>query len=114
MQPSTEKLIRELAEKLGTTAEHLWGVLIKQAPISGTCNAIFFGLCIFFIIWIGRFLVRKTTGERPAWDDECAAVAWFCWGLLTAMIVCVFWIELPRILSAFFNPEYWALKQILK
>jgi len=27
-------LLEKLSEKLGTTAEHLWQILIKQAPIA--------------------------------------------------------------------------------
>ena len=29
MNDKTEQLVRELAEKLGTTVEHLWGVLVQ-------------------------------------------------------------------------------------
>ena len=39
MNEATAKLIEELAAKLGTTAEHLWGVLVRQAPISATVSA---------------------------------------------------------------------------
>lgn len=33
MNEQTEKLLREIAAKIGTTGEHLWGVLIQQAYI---------------------------------------------------------------------------------
>jgi hypothetical protein len=34
MDERTELLIRELAAKLGTTADQLWGAMTRQAPIS--------------------------------------------------------------------------------
>ena len=40
MNDQTVQLLRELAEKFGTTTEHLWGVLIKQAYISGVGDLI--------------------------------------------------------------------------
>ena len=41
MNDQTLELIRDLAEKLGTTTEHLWGVLVTQAYISGVGDVIF-------------------------------------------------------------------------
>ena len=41
MNDQTLELIRDLAEKLGTTTEHLWGVLMTQAFISGIGDVIF-------------------------------------------------------------------------
>lgn len=36
MEEKTIKLIEQLAQKLGTTTEYLWAVLLKQAPIDAT------------------------------------------------------------------------------
>ena len=43
MDEKFQKLIEALAAKLGTTAEHLWGVLVRQAPISGAVDLV---LCV--------------------------------------------------------------------
>lgn len=34
MNEQTTKLIEQLAKELGTTAEYLWTVLLKQSPIA--------------------------------------------------------------------------------
>ena len=38
MEDKYLKLIEALAEKSGTTSEHLYGVLVKQAPITGVVD----------------------------------------------------------------------------
>ncbi len=61
MSEKTEQLLRELAQKLGTTAEHLWGVLIKQAYVDSIIGIIVFTLAALFAWWLWRFAVAKTT-----------------------------------------------------
>jgi len=50
MNEDTIKLIRDLAEKFGTTSEHLWAVMVRQALISSIGEvvslALWFGLSI--------------------------------------------------------------------
>lgn len=43
MNDKVLEALQTLAEKLGVTAEHLWGVLLKQAPIDGTIFLVFPG-----------------------------------------------------------------------
>lgn len=43
MDDKYRQLIEDMAAKLGVTAEHLWGVLVKQAPISGAVDLV---ICI--------------------------------------------------------------------
>ena len=41
MDDKTLQALTALANKLGTTAEYLWGVLLRQAPLTGkiACSA---------------------------------------------------------------------------
>lgn len=122
MNETTDKLIRDLAEKLGTTADHLWGVLCRQAPISGITNLVVIAGLIAFIVWGFKLVKRKTTEPAPTeankypsadWEDEGKTIAWLVWGLATIGIIIWIAASLEIIVAALLNPEYWALKQLV-
>jgi len=118
----TNKLIEALAQKLGTTAEHLWGVLVKQARVELIVTAIEIPLmllamyiCFRYIIYI--FKLKPEDGEIM--DVLCAPqtpirIVCFvsCWLILAVcfIFICV---NLEQIPTLIYNPEYWALKEIL-
>jgi len=123
MNETTEKLIRDLAEKLGTTADHLWGVLCRQAPISGITNLLVIGAWATLIIWGFKLLSRKTktppkTEKDPypsaEWEGDGMALAWAIWGIGALITMLVVGCALEGIAGSLLNPEYWALKQIVK
>lgn len=134
MNEQTEKLLRELAEKLGTTTEHLWGVLVKQCMVEAVSTTVLF---VFFVV-VAIVLMRTAivnTRQIPITDSEgkqvlnrwnepqmaskwdkddalpiacwivSSVIALFSFGLMIDMSQCV--------IQAIWNPEYWALKQIL-
>lgn len=117
MNEQTILFLKELSNKLGTTSEHLFSVLVKQAPITGSINLlllIFFATCTFLC---GRFVFKKTCiAEKdrmyPEWIDGAAFAAWFGFAILVFIDMC-FLSEMSTIIASFINPEYWALKQIL-
>ena len=112
-----------LAAKLGTTAEYLWGVLLRQAPITGAIDLAVMAAWVAMAVFLIRLVRRKTTTPAKTKEDQCYRSAeWsgdsvtFAWAgagafaLLTALIVGS---ELSNVVAALVNPEYWALKQIL-
>jgi hypothetical protein len=121
MNEQTEKLLEQLANKLGTTSEYLWSVLLKQAPIFATVTLLQ-TLFLFFVGWflwkVHKKLLSKPTGQDNA-DSyyekyEIGAVfpmmlVTVGWGIM--MINCFYCFG--SIVSGYFNPEYWALKEIL-
>lgn len=109
MNPEIIKVIETLAAKLGTTAEYLWGVLIKQAPISGMCDILGFVIVgsILFCLYI---LVRKTEYA----DSDAEITSWGGLGIASLIVLIALLTTLTDIISCFANPEYWALKQIIK
>ena len=119
MNETTEKLVRELAEKLGTTTEHLWGVLIRQAYIQGVTDIVIAITLVAATTYIGRYVGKKTKWggdikHYPEWCDEGAIIAWltvFSMGLFAAFIVLQ---ALSASVPALLNPEYWALKQLIR
>lgn len=126
MDDKTEILIQGLADKLGTTREHLWGVLLNQAPITGITD-----LCILICWWVAvitAFLYIKKKSTRPryrlegmydecvgpaAWGEIDRSFAWAFWGVTLIITVLVTAVGLRKIVAALINPEYWVLTQIL-
>lgn len=112
MDEKYAQLLETLATKLGTTAEHLWGVLVRQAPISGMTNLV---LCIIFALGLWKLIIfvkHKTNHRNADWYYD-RHPAWFGVSVVTAMISIGLLISIPTIVTAFANPEYWALKQLL-
>lgn len=123
MDDKTLSALTALAQKLGTTAEYLWGVLLKQAPITGAIDMAVMAAWIAAAVWWFRFVQRKTTAPAATAEDKCPNAQWtqdgavLAWvsvvicGLLVALCVGA---ALSSTAAALLNPEYWALKQILK
>lgn len=110
MDEKTAQLIERLAAKLGTTAEHLWGVLVRQAPISGATDL---GVLIasFAIAALLGVIALRTKDEDEGGMSFAVGMAALIAG---ASALAMFMSGASIIAAAFFNPEYWALKQILK
>ena len=74
MNPSTEQLIRELADKLGVSLEQLWNVLIVQARYSAICNLIGMVLCftltIFLFKWFIKLLKQRKIEETARLTEK--------------------------------------------
>ena len=117
MNEELAKKIIAMAETLGTTVEHLWGVLLKQAAISGSYSVF---LVIFTVIplvfWI-RYVYKKTCVEDQDgdcdWEGEGAGVAWAVTVFWFLVVLFVVGFALQNAVTAFFNPEFWALQAIL-
>jgi hypothetical protein len=115
MTDETTKLIQQLAEKLGTTADHLWAVLVRQAPISCTIDLITTIASLIaapLLAWLATRAMQKADDGEEAQVPIAIAfgIVAVMAGLIAAVAVC----SLGNTLSGFFNPEYWALKQVLK
>lgn len=98
-------MIKELADKLGTTAEHLWAVLVRQAVVEATTNLILFGavslVALFFAGWAW---VHKDRHD----DHEFRPATFIIITLLVGIGGAVLSSEIPQLL----NPEYYAFQQI--
>lgn len=114
MNDQTIQALNVLAAKLGTTAEYLWGVLVRQAPITGALDLAVMAAWLVALIFSARFVHKNTAGDEPRWDDEAAR--FFAWGgvwLGALFVALIGGIIIPSAVSAILNPEYWALKQLL-
>lgn len=107
MNDQTAQLLKDLASQMGTTAEYLWGVLVRQAPISGTIDLII--TAVIFLVGIPLIYgLKKASAERE--DSEGV---WFIGMCIWGIILIIFIVNLPSALTAIMNPEYWALNKIL-
>lgn len=122
MDDKTTTLIEKLAENLGTTAEHLWGVLLHQAPISGAIDLAGVVVLVMSAVRLVMFVRGKTTApgktedERSShaeWEYGDASAAWVGTGIYLIVTAVVVHASAQGIVAAFFNPEYWALSHIL-
>ena len=121
MNKETLDLVRGLADKLGTTAEHLWGVLVKQAPISSACDlgvlimAIVSSIIIIFQVSKGQEYQEGKTKQKFFYEhDELAMGITVISGGVLIISIIILIVCFATIMSGFFNPEYWAFKQIVK
>ena len=113
MTNETMNAIEILANKLGTTSEYLWGVLLKQAPISAITDLIQYALIIFACtFWIKKV---KTFADKIS-DGEWEETSWAWIGVVSVIlgifVVCAF-LSFPNTFYALVNPEYWALNKLL-
>lgn len=118
MNEQTAALLQKLAEKLGVASEHLWAVLVRQAPITAMAELCTLIVSLGFWIIAFRFVNRKTTpsGDRHIsdWDNEGKFFAWGIIILSGIVTVILLLVALTETLTAFVNPEYWALREILR
>lgn len=110
-------LLEQLANKLGTTIEYLWAILIKQAYISGINSiiiySIFLILLIINILLFKKYVISNLKDKYGEFDGVYMSIlitSAVLWGI-TIMIGIA---EVPNTITKFINPEYWALQEILK
>jgi len=120
MNEQTTKLLEELANKLGTTTEYLWTILLKQAPIDATITLLQTIVIIIFgwVLWkVHKKLLSTPKGQNVGnyyqKHDLGAELPMFLATIGWVIMLAYCFINFSCIVSGYFNPEYWALKQIL-
>ncbi len=106
-------LLETLAKKLGTTAEYLWAVLVKQAFIASCID-----ILQYIILGVATYFFIKLTkkywlmGEEKRWDTIWLIIPGIA-GVALLLIWIVAFIAIQNTITGFINPEYWALNKIL-
>ena len=113
MNEATQKMVEALASKLGTTAEHLWGVLVRQAPIESACSILVL-VALFVALAIGAVLIAYKAPRDGYAAIERIEVLWLVWFLLLGIVMFAAIVSTPSIVGGFVNPEYWALKEVMR
>lgn len=103
-----------LAREMGTTVEYLWGVLIKQAYVTGITNiAILLMLAIIAPFWFkfAKHVYKLTTEE--SWDCDIMIPVYVFSGIYVIAVIITSLILVPEIVTCFINSEYFALNKVL-
>lgn len=121
MDDKYRQLIEDMAAKLGVTSEHLWGVLVKQAPISGAvalvqCIVITAATALFFNLVMRKTKLRSNSRgyQYAEWEGQDAVTAWISALIVGTVYLIFIFVSSREIAGAFLNPEYWALQQLLQ
>lgn len=107
---SAVELIEKLAEKLGTTAEHVYSVMVRQATVEGikyTVIATFFLVVAMLILTtITRILKKDSEMLGYKFDDFDRCVWTIVGGVLLIFSVGFTGAFAGDAMTAFLNPEY--------
>jgi heme/copper-type cytochrome/quinol oxidase subunit 2 len=112
-----DKLLEQLAAKLGTTTEYLWHVLVEAQRINGVISLVELSIAIVFVIaavkvfhyaWVYRSPENAGYGD----DDWRMPVLAISGVVFTVALISVL-VTLEWSLLEFTRPEYAALKEIL-
>ena len=106
MDENTRLLIEQLAAKLGTTADHVWGILIQQAMVSAITNSIFAAAALITSIIIINRLNKLDYDKYDVLPDVGKVLTYALSAVAIPILV-------YSAITGFANPEYWALSQIL-
>lgn len=103
--------IDAIASKLGVASEHVYGLLVKQAIVSGVLDLIFGVALIIATYVLVRMSIWLATSEK-AYDNDLEPYGVFTGiGALVALIfgiVCMY-----SGVGELINPEYYAIKEIM-
>lgn len=120
MNDKLQKTLTDLAEKFGTSVEHLWGVLLYQARVQVITDLFYYVLCIVVGVVLYRCHIKFSKKYDAKYGSSCyyedndlcipiMAVIGVIW--IAYFIYCIS--SIGTTVSAAINPEYWALKEIL-
>jgi hypothetical protein len=121
MNEELQKELAGLASKLGTTTEHLWGVLVRQAYIDGVSSLLSSIVCVFLGLGaIGAFYglrrkLQNTPSDQLPQPFPAVLLGPSGWGLLAIVLLILLMIlsdSLYWVISDFFNPEFFALRHL--
>ena len=123
MEERAIELLEKLANKLGVTIEQIWTILINQTKVelgSEILDLIFFIILVSISSWLLITFVIKKSYEKDRWGNPVDKeffirgfiIVLFCIITLCFIIQTIDIIYTVPILI--FNPEYWALQEILK
>jgi len=110
-----QPLLEKLADKLGTTAEQLWAVLIVQAGIEAqlyefylSISYVILGLSLIFFVLNAVFVMFTNRDMDDTFGWSIAGVFCLVVGIISGVI------NYEGFIVTSNNPEYWALNEILK
>lgn len=107
----------EAIAKLANTTASVWEAAIRQAPWQSAFELVIFtGILFVFVLMATPHnwrLIRSIANDH-GWDWDFFGGIYVALASVLLVAILAFFACMPLLLSGFFNPEYWALKQIVK
>jgi hypothetical protein len=117
MNEQAMKMIGEISEKLGTTAEHIWGVLLRQAYIDSITNilSLLLGFVVCSVVWMifGFLFVEQNNPENRVGCEFVLVCVGVVSGIFSIVLVLALVIGIGPIINGFVNPDFVAFNYIL-
>jgi hypothetical protein len=121
MNEKLTALLEKLSVKLGTTTEYLWKVLIMQAKISALqslfyiLSVVIIGIVLFRLHVRFSKVIKDNRYNNNTYEDSdyIGGIMGIVAGIWLVMTICTFCFSISNMIDGFFNPEYWALNEIL-
>ncbi len=108
MTQQIEQLMDALSARFGATGVHIWEVFVRQQIIEATMSivwVVFFALAV--LIW-WKMLVK-----RIDWDEEAQGVPTVIIGIVVIVLFIINLLVAMFSMPAFWNPEFYALQELL-
>ena len=108
MDDQAQRQLEPLAQKLGTSVEHLWSVLIRQAYIDGLSSLATILVCI--AVAVTAILLYRRWKPKPDFLPNPTPQMILAMILLGCTAVAgsnIYWV-----ISDFWNPEFYAYRQL--
>jgi hypothetical protein len=118
--------LEKVAEQLGTTAQYLWMLQVKQAYVVGISYLLeylvwailFFGyykLCRFMYLKYNGNLFMQNPEYQYVKDDIFTGLGWMVpSGIILVTLFIVISPSIINVVTLLINPEYWALNEVIK
>jgi hypothetical protein len=122
MEERAIELLEKLANKLGVTIDQIWTILIYQAKIELGSKILVLSFFLILLLISGWFLLKfvikkpceKDTFGDPTTDELLKRVPII---VVFSVLTLIFLLNFYDLVTIFpiiiFNPEYWALHEIL-
>lgn len=106
--------IEELAQSLRVAAEHVYGLLVRQQVISGIVTVVSILLAgVVLVAVFSKLLKRQKEVSEEGYDTTEHEFAIVFLGIVLAVVIVVSIIIVPSSVNQIFNPEYYAIKEIM-
>lgn len=117
MNKEYHELLSSIAETFNTTAEHLWEVTVNQAVINGIHQSIFMIMWMIMSYHLLTFLKEKMKSKLEEGGMFSIGEQLVFLRIMFTLLLIITCALVPNcitgIITAFFNPEYWALQNIM-
>lgn len=108
--------INELAAQLGVASEYVYAMMVRQMVIEGVVYSIILSLGLIVLSWMTHKAYRYYIYiEKEMFEDgEGIGILAMILGALSGLLLIINLIETPANVMKIFNPEYYAIKDIIE